>query len=269
VNSLPSKRRNFDLKTLLVSKKINLILLSAVILFTTAIITPTANSASTETNQPKNAREALQMAQKNNQYLFLLFYKDKNGDFKSLEAVAKNYIQNSSEKIMIYEALTTEAKESEMVMTYANESPIPSLFVFAPNGAVTGGFPERATSQELKQCFVSKLELEILKTLQDRRIVLVVLQNDKTKFNKESLAAATDFCNDRSFQGRVNLIKADPADPKIKDFLSQCKLKPGLTESTLLLFVDIGKIAGAFPGKTTKEAIIKSFQVASTSTNEN
>lgn len=239
------------MKTIQAMKRINLVLSFIIILLLISCNVFAAGKSS----GPKNSREALQMAGKNKQYLFILFYKEKNDITQAFEVEMRNFIKKSKEKIVIYRAVTTEVKESEITMLYANDIPNPALVVFAPNGAVTGKFPEKVTGAQLKECFVTDLHMKILKVLQDRNVALVLLQNDRTKFNKEVNEAAKDFTTRLKF---AIVIKADPDAPANREFVvKQCRLKPGFAEACAVLVEQIGAIEGVYIGKSAKVSLKK------------
>lgn len=250
-----------------VFKRTNLISSSVLIFITMAIISSLISDrvlAKANQPNPKTAQEAIETAEKQHQYLFLLFYDQKNDSFKAMEAVIKTFINKSPQKILTYNALSTDNKEADTVAKYGiSRAPLPIVLVFASNGAITGGFPQKVDENQLKQCLVADITMKILKTLQEKKIALIMLQNGKTKFNPESTAVANDFSNDSRVKGYVDQIKADPADPKNKEFLDQCKLNPGLWEATIVLIVPPGKMGGIYSGKTTKDALIQGLSACS------
>jgi hypothetical protein len=207
--------------------------------------------------KPKNAKDALALCQKNHQYLFLVFCKEKSDLNRAFEPVMKDFIKKTPGKIVTYRALNSEVKESEMVMLYANDIPNPALVVFAPNGAMVNKFSEKVTTQELQKCIITDLTMKMMKVIQNRRIVLVVLQNKRTKFNKESMDAAKYFVNDSHIKPRVEIVTADPDDPANNGFLKQCSLKPQIAESTAVLVEQVGTVGGVWPGKSAKAGLKK------------
>jgi len=205
----------------------------------------------------ENAAGAIQAAQNNKQYLFLLFYENKDGQLKAMESFVDEFKAGSSESMLIYKAKTTDDKEKDTAEKYGiDRAQLPVLMIFAPNGAITGGFPEKVTNKELKASIVSPLVMDILKTIQQNKIALVVLQNGKTKFNKESSQAAQDFANDTKLKGMVDIVNADPSDPKNSEFLNNSKLSKDMPESTVVFIIPTGKIAGVYPGKINKATLV-------------
>lgn len=204
-----------------------------------------------------NAEKAIELAKNSNRYLLLLFYNGEDKSFELMDKEIDNFINNSSNSILKYKVLTTEGKENSVIKKFGvDRAPLPVVLVLAPNGAITGGFPESVTNQQLEKSIVSELTMKILKPLQEQKIVLVSLQNKKTKFNRESTNALNDFSSDSRLRGSVDIIKEDPDNTEIKDFLKQCKLEKKITEATIVFLVPPGSIAGVFTGKITKDTLI-------------
>lgn len=206
----------------------------------------------------QNSEEAIQAALKAKQYLAVLFYDKNNEAAKKMEATVTEFIKTASPASLFYKVLTTDSRENETVRKYGiNRAPLPLLLIFAPNGALTGGFPKQVQADDLKTGFsVNRLEMEVMKPLQDGKIALVLFQNNKTKFNKESDKAAAEFQNDSRLKGYVEIVRADPDNPKNREFMSQCRLESKQTEATIVLIAPPGQIGGVYKGKTSKEALM-------------
>lgn len=204
-----------------------------------------------------NAAEAIHAAQNDKQYLFLLFYDKKGESLKAMESAINDFRNKTSEKSLFYKVRTTDKKEKDTIAKYGIErASLPVLLVFAPNGAVTGGFPGKVSVDELKRSMVTDLVMDILKTMQGRKIALVLLQNSKTKFNKESLKAAEDFSNDARLKGYVDIIKADPRDSKNSDFLNNAKISKDDDKAAVVFIVPPGSIVNVYKGNITKDTLM-------------
>jgi hypothetical protein len=206
---------------------------------------------------PESANKAIAQAQKNGAYLYMLFYEKKDNSFQEMQKSVQAFSKNSTKTIKTYEAMTTDSKESDVIQKYGiNRTPLPLLLVFAPNGAITGGFPQKVTEEQLSNCMVPKLIMNILKSVQAGKVALVLLQNDNTTFNKEVAKVADEFSKDARVLGYVDIIRQDPTDGNIKDFLTQCKIENTMKEATTVLIVPPNKIGGVYSGKITKETLI-------------
>jgi len=206
---------------------------------------------------PESANNAIAQAQQNGDFLLMLFYEKKDDSFKQMQKISRVFSENMAKVIRTYTALTTDGKESEVIQKYGiNRASLPVLLVFAPNGAITGGFPQKVTEEQLSNCMVSKLVMDVLKAVQARKIALVLLQNSKTKYNAETALTADEFARDPRLNGYVDIIKQDPGDEEIKDFIAQCKIDNSKNEATTVFIVPPGQIRGVYSGKTTKNTLI-------------
>ena len=244
-------------------KKISRIL-SAIIVLTAfiAMLAIPSGAAGTDFN-PKSTQEAFNTAQKSHQFLCILFYDKKDENYRAMENEMTNFVKKSPQKILTYQVVTTNPKETDTIAKYRiNQAPLPVLLVFAPNRAVTGGFPQRVSEEQLTKCLVSDLMMNILKPIQDGKITLVLLQNKKTKFNKESTAAANEFSKETGIKGNVAIVKADPNEPQNQEFWRRYIPETELSEAVIISILSTGQIAGIYKGKTSKEALLEGITSA-------
>ncbi len=252
------------MKSFLKSKDMrSLLILFALLIFLVCINNDNANSQTKKSAKSKNsitsgsASKAISQAQENNKYLAVLFYDKKDNSYQEMQKAVQVFSKNSAKEIKTYEALTTDSKESDIVQKYGiNRAPLPFLLVFAPNGAITGGFPQKATEKQLADCIVPNLIMNILKTVQSGKIALILLQNKSTKFNTETTNVADEFSKDQRLLGYVDIIKQDPTDGAIKDFLTRCKIESTTKDASTVLIVPPGNIGGVYSGKITKDTLI-------------
>lgn len=210
---------------------------------------------------PKTAREAMKISQETNQYLFLLFYDKKDSLYDQMKETATNFKNQADQKILVYEVSKSFGIDADLIAQYkVDRAPMPMLMVVGPNGAVLGGFPESVTADKLAKSLASPpLTMDVLKAIQAQKMAIVLLQNATTKFNAGSSKTATDLAHDKRFLGSVEIIKADPTDPKNREFLTNAKIAGGIANATIVLIIPPGVVAGVFPGNATKDSIISSL----------
>ena len=216
---------------------------------------------------PTDAKSAIDQASAAEQYLCLIFYETQDASLTGLSSSITAFKKTSTKKITIYKAKMSNPANKEIADKYGvPAADLPLLLIFAPNGAITGGFPKAITADQLKQSTtVSELMLNIIKQFQEQKVVLVALQNSSTKFNTESWAGVNEFANDPQYKQLVAAIKADPAASGNQEFIKQCQLLVPMSEATVVVLLPPGKIAKVLNGKVTKDDIFKSLQSASCS----
>jgi len=214
---------------------------------------------------PTDAKSAMKEASAAGQYLCLIFYEAQDASLTGLSSSITAFKKTSTKKITIYKAKMSNPANKEIADKYGvPAADLPLLLIFAPNGAITGGFPKTITADQLKQSTtVSELMLNIIKSFQEQKVVLVALQNQSTKFNAESWQGVNDFANDANNKNLVAAIKADPSASGSQEFVKQCQLVAPMTEATVVILLPPGKIAKVLNGKVTKADILKSLQACS------
>jgi hypothetical protein len=209
----------------------------------------------------KTADEALSKAKAESRYLFMIFYEKQDDKLSAMEKEVELFRKKKAAGAMVYKADIKDKKDMETVNKFeAGKVDMPAVLVFAPNGSITGGFPEKVTEEQLEGTIVSVLDMKIMKTLQEGKIALVLIQNDKTKLNKESSASAEEFKNDPAVKDLVDIIKADPAVIENKKFMKACKIADNTEEAVLAVLVPSGAVAGTFKGKVEKSVIFSSLR---------
>jgi hypothetical protein len=155
--------------------------------------------------------------------------------------------------------------EKEFVQKYGlATSPMPLVLAFAPNSAITAGFPAaQLTEQRLRDALVSPGMQQCLKALQDRKLVLVCVQNGSTKSNDAALQGVNDFKADAKFAKVTEVVKIDPTAATEQTFLGQLQIDPKATEATTALLAPPGTVLAKFTGATEKKTLEAALQKAS------
>ena len=219
---------------------------------------------SIDNEEIKSSEGAINKAKKTGQYLFIIFHDKKDEVFLAMEKEIEAFRKETPAKSMVYKALITDKQDAEVVQKYQlSKVKLPAVLIFAPNGVVTGGFQEKVEKKQLERSIVSDLDMKIMKPLQEGKIALVLIQNDKTKLNKESSSSAEEFKSDPTVKGMVETVVADPSIKENKKFLSACKLDENMQEAVIVVLIPPGVITGVFKGKTDKSIIFNSFKGSS------
>jgi hypothetical protein len=211
---------------------------------------------------PTNAKSAMDEASAAGRFLGIIFYETQDASLTGLSSSIATFNKSQAKKVSVYKALLSDPVNKEIAGKYGITSggDLPILLVFAPNGAITGGYPKTITADQLKQSVsVSDLMLKTIKPLQENKVTLVALQNSTTKFNAESWAGVKEFANDANYIKLVTAIKADPAAAGSQEFIKQCQLIAPLSEATVVILLPPGRIGKVLSGKLTKADVLKAL----------
>jgi len=133
---------------------------------------------------------------------------------------------------------------------------MPLVLAIGPSGAVTQNFTQNFDEQQLRTAFVSLGTEKSLKALQDRKYVLLCVQNGETQFNDQAMQGVRDFAADPQYARSVEIVTVDPSDAREMDFLTRFGLSVSRKEAVTLLLAPPGKVMGTFVGATDKNTLL-------------
>lgn len=220
-----------------------------------------------EARSPSRGMAAVQHAAAANKYLFVFFWKEKNqqGDvmWEALQS-AMNKVADRAESVVIQ---ASDPAEKAMVTKFGvDRAPLPLVLAIAPNGAVTKGFSGKFHEDQLSQAFVSPGTARVLKGLQARKLVMLVVEKRSPYVRQVSLQkGVVDFTTDARFAEATEIVAIDPTDPGEAAFLQNLRIDPQSPGQTTALLAPPGSIVGVFTGNVTKEQLVAKLKAAQSS----
>ncbi len=190
-------------------------------------------------------------------YTFIFFYSDESEQTESARTSFHKTVSRVAEQAVPLEIDTTEPAERPIVDRFnVSRAPMPLVLAVAPNGAITGGFPQQFDEKKLLKAFVSPCTERSLKALQDSRVVLVCIQNASTTSNDVAMKGVQDVKADPGFGPSMEIVAVDPANPAESEFLAALKVDPQTNEAITVCLVPPGNTVAKFEGATDKKTII-------------
>lgn len=206
---------------------------------------------------------AMEKAAADNKYLFAFFWKDEDHATTTRKEVFEAATQKLAERASTVVVRVTDRSESGIVEKFGvNRAPMPLVLAIAPNGAITGGFPREFTEEELLNAFASPALTKCMKPLQEGKLVLLCVQNDKTKRNAEALRGVNDFKADARFGNVTEIVMLDPSDEAESSFLGDLQIDPHTPTAVTAFLVPPGSAIAEFEGETNKELFLTALQSA-------
>jgi hypothetical protein len=211
--------------------------------------------------------EAMRRAAEANQYLFVFFYEKDDDATRAARKTFDEAVKKITPAPQSVAVDRTAPAEAELVAKCGvDRAPMPLVLAIAPVGAVTGGFKAAdLTEERLRDAVASAGLQKCLKALQDRRLVLVCLQNGRTQANEEAMKGVNDFKANSQFGSVTDVVKVDPSDPKETKLLAQLKADPQSRTATTAFLAPPGVLVATVSGPTTKDALVASLQKAMSS----
>ncbi len=122
------------------------------------------------------AEQAIQAASANNQFAFVMFYRGNDAATQAMHGTLQSSLANRQNAVLVPVQIGNAAEQALVKQFDATRMPMPATATVAPNGAVCSVFPRRVTEQQLAAAIVSPGQTQILKALQDRKLVLLCAQ---------------------------------------------------------------------------------------------
>lgn len=200
-------------------------------------------------------------AGKERKYAFLLFYMKGQSASEGMLATFRKTEGKLNDKAVFLAIERRSDAGRELADKYGIAMlELPVTLVMAPSGTIVRGFPKPVGETVLANAFVSPVTELLLKKLQDGKLVILCVQGAKTKYNKESLAAAKGLARDASLKGRVEILMLDPSKKVEAQLLKDCRLTGNITEANALVLVPPNRLVATVAGATTKDALMASLK---------
>ncbi|MFZ1935566.1 MAG: hypothetical protein WCB27_10085 [Thermoguttaceae bacterium] len=213
------------------------------------------------------AATALKKAAKHDKYLFVFFFQDgEDMQTRTMYGVFQKALEKMKDRADGLGVNVMDPAEKPIVEQFrARGAPMPMVLAIAPTGAATKAFTKQFDAAQLQEAFVSPCTAKCMRAIQDRQSILLCVQNDKTKENKEALDGAKEFQNDPKYNKGIVIIILNPADKAEQRFLKDLEVDPRTPTAVTLLVTPPGAPVAHFTGAVTKEAIETAVTAAQSS----
>ena len=205
---------------------------------------------------------AMEQAAAEDKYLFAMFWERENEETLAMHGVVSAFAEASSEAESIFVRINDRAEREFVQKFRLSRAPMPLVLAIAPNGAVTGGFPYECDEQELLDAIVSPVTAQMLKSMQEGRLVFLCIQNEDTAENEAALRGVQDFAADPLVGHVADIILVDPRDSAEATFLEELGIPPQANVAMTAMLVPPGSLAAVIEGPTTKDALMATFRRA-------
>ena len=207
---------------------------------------------------------AIKQAADAGKYLFLFFSKTDDDQTLAMRKVFDKAMERVADRARWIAVNTTDSSEKDIVAKFdLSRAPMPLVLAMAPNGAITGGFPTKFEEQQLVDAFATPATEKVMKNLQDGKLVLVCVQNGKTKSNDDAMQGVHEFQSDSRFAAATEVVMLDPADSAEASFLADLKIDPKTEDAMTVFMAPPGSAIAKFMGATNKARLVAALQKAS------
>lgn len=203
---------------------------------------------------PSAAEQALAQAAGQGRYAYVVFYRQDDEPTKAMAgAVSTAAAARPDAVVPVYVSIADPAEQSLVARFAVARAPMPMTIVTAPNGAVTGAFPQRVTAEQLAGAFVTPAMSACMKSMQQGRLVFLCLQ---TTPQPVVPGAINEFAADPQFKNRVDVVLVQAADPAEAQLLAELQLGAAQpAQANTVFFAPPGVMVGKFGMLSTKAEI--------------
>ena len=200
---------------------------------------------------------AIDAAARNGKYLFIFFWKQNDQQSQDMYKVFQSAMDKWTDSADWVSIPIADVKEKPVVDNFdVGRAPMPLVVAVAPNGAITKGIAVEFTEEQLQEAFVSPCTAKCMKALQDRKLVLLCVQNQQTQFTQAALQGARDFKADARFAAATEVVTIDPSDAREASFLRALQVDSRTPMAVTVLLAPPGQPVAAFAGAVSKDEIV-------------
>ncbi len=204
-------------------------------------------------------QQKIDAAARSEQYAFVLFYSQNDAATQKMHGVLKETLSNRNDATAVSVNIS-DANEATLIEQFdATRMPMPAVAVIAPNGAVTGVYPQQVTTPQLTASIVSSGQAACLKALQDQKIVLLCVHPEGTTSIPKGVQ---DFQADALFRGRTQLVSVQASDQTEQKFLRQLQVRTDQPSTLTAFMAPPGVMLGVYNAKVTQDVLAQKLAAA-------
>lgn len=202
---------------------------------------------------PSKAQTAISQAAGQGKYTFILFYKTNDAATNTMNTTLQTTLAKYKEAATFTFVNVADPSEQELVKKYdVARAPMPMTLAIAPNGALTGMFPQKMEPSHVDSSFVTPTMMQAMKALQENKLVFVTVRGNVAA---NEPVALREFASDPHFNTRMVSLTTSASDPQEAKFMREMEIDPRSPATQLSLLAPPGVLVGKFPSNTPMKTI--------------
>lgn len=199
------------------------------------------------------AQTTLSQAAEQGKYTFILFYKANDAATTAMNTTLQTALAKYKGAATFTFVYVADPNEQELVKKYdVARAPMPMTLAIAPNGALTGMFPQKMEATHVDSSFVTPTMMQAMKALQENKLVFVTVQGNVAATEPVALR---EFASDPHFNTRMVSLTANASDPAEAKFMAEMEVDPRSPATQLSLLAPPGVLVGKFASNTPMKTI--------------
>ncbi len=196
-------------------------------------------------------------ARLHNRYAILFFYQEGCGECDEAKDVLREGSEIWGDRVKISQ-VDINKKENEGIRGEFRIFSTPSILVMAPNGVVVREFKKNITIERLESAFVAPAMADILRGLQDRRVLFLTVMAGDWK-NASSVQKTVSGVGE-ILRNSVRIVHVDPTNGEEKSLLEILKVDKSQKQSLTYVVSQSGRIGSRFEGPVSRKDLFMAFQ---------
>jgi hypothetical protein len=202
-------------------------------------------------------KEQLMEARLQGRHAILFFYEEGSQACDKAKAVLKKGSQIWGDRVRVSQVDINKKENSKIRQEFRIFSS-PTILVIAPNGVVVREFRENLTIQRLEGAFVSPAVAQILRGLQDRRVIFLPVAAPDWK--DASSVKKTVSRVGEILRTSVRIVHVDPTKRDEESLLKTLKVDKDEDQSLTYVVSQSGQIGSRFRGPVSRKDLFMAFQ---------
>ncbi len=224
---------------------------------------PVVPSGNPQAQAAGQGMAAIEQAAAAGKYLFVFFWKEQNPQSDAMWKVLEATVAKMPDRAMIAAVQATDPAERAIVDRYGmSRAPMPMVLALAPCGAITKAFPGKVEEGQLLAAFVSPCTEKCMKALQDRKLVLLCVQNANANVDPAALQGVHEFKSDQNYTAATEVVYLNSAEPAETTFLHSLQINPQTASPVTVFMAPPGTIVGKFEGRVSKQQLVATLASA-------
>lgn len=209
-------------------------------------IIPSICSAATLTEQ-------VEAAAKSGKYTYVMFYRANDTATQKMANTIQTHVTDTGEKTTWVTVNVRDRKEASLVKRFdASRIPLPAVFGVAPNGAVTGVFPQKVDQAQLTSAILTPNYSEMVKALQNQKIAVVSMLPTA---DAVAPGGVSELQKNPAFKGKLHEITAVATDSAEAEFFRRMQVDTNMQAPVVLMFAPPGTHLGTFEANVSGDEL--------------
>lgn len=209
---------------------------------------------------PSAAQQALSQAATQGKFSYIVFYRQDDDLTRAMVQVVNDAAGKQPNSVAPTFVQITDPAEAAIVQQFSvGRAPMPLTLVTAPNGAITGAFPQHVSDQQLTQAFVTPAMSHCMKAMQEGKVVFLCLQSAPQMSVPQGVA---EFLADPQFKDRATVVPVQVGDQAESQLIAELQLGAGPNQPNTVFFAPPGVMVGKFSPASSKMEIAAALHKA-------